>query len=81
MRHLGTVSFTSWSKLPMPKAVAYLLARTGPLRECFLHAPSRIDNNLAENSLRRIRPNIDPLVDRGWDLLSCGRFFDSGLRV
>ncbi len=42
-------------KLPLPKAVAYLLARTGPLRECFLHAPSRIDNNLAENSLRPIK--------------------------
>lgn len=42
-------------KLPMPKAVGYLLARTGPLRECFLHAPSRIDNNLAENALRPIK--------------------------
>jgi len=42
-------------KTPMPKAVAYLLARTGPLRECFLHAPSRIDNNLAENALRPIK--------------------------
>jgi len=43
------------SKTPMPKAINYLLARTGPLRECFLHAPSRIDNNLAENALRPIK--------------------------
>jgi len=42
-------------KTPMPQAVAYLLARTGPLRECFVHAPSRIDNNLAENALRPIK--------------------------
>jgi len=42
-------------KTPMPKAINYLLARTGPLRECFLHAPSRIDNNLAENALRPIK--------------------------
>jgi transposase len=42
-------------KTPMPKAVAYMLARTGALRECFLHAPSRIDNNLAENALRPIK--------------------------
>jgi len=42
-------------KTPMPKAVAYCLARTAPLRECFLHAPSRIDNNLAENALRPIK--------------------------
>jgi len=42
-------------KLPMPKAVNYLLGRTDELRECFLHAPSRIDNNLAENALRPIK--------------------------
>lgn len=42
-------------KTPMPKAVNYLLGRTAPLRECFLHAPSRIDNNLAENALRPIK--------------------------
>jgi hypothetical protein len=42
-------------KTPMPKAINYLLARTGALRECFLHAPSRIDNNLAENALRPIK--------------------------
>jgi transposase len=42
-------------KTPMPKAVAYLLGRTEPLRECFVHAPSRIDNNLAENALRPIK--------------------------
>jgi transposase len=42
-------------KLPMPKAVGYLLGRTAALRECFLHAPSRIDNNLAENALRPIK--------------------------
>jgi len=42
-------------KLPMPKAVKYLLGRTDELRECFLHAPSRIDNNLAENALRPIK--------------------------
>jgi transposase len=42
-------------KTPLPVAVAYLLARTSPLRECFLHAPSRIDNNLAENALRPIK--------------------------
>ena len=32
-----------------------MLGRTGPLRECFLYAPSRIDNNLAENALRPIQ--------------------------
>lgn len=42
-------------KTPLPKAVGYMLARTGELRECFLHAPSRIDNNLAENALRPIK--------------------------
>ena len=42
-------------KLPMSKAVGYLLGRTTALRECFLHAPSRIDNNLAENALRPIK--------------------------
>jgi len=42
-------------KTPMPKAVSYMLARTQELRECFLHAPSRIDNNLAENALRPIK--------------------------
>jgi len=42
-------------KTPMPKAIAYMLTRTAPLRECFLHAPSRIDNNLAENALRPIK--------------------------
>lgn len=42
-------------KTPLPQAISYLLARTGPLRECFLHAPSRIDNNLAENALRPIK--------------------------
>lgn len=42
-------------KMPMPKAVKYLLGRTAELRECFLHAPSRIDNNLAENALRPIK--------------------------
>jgi len=42
-------------KTPMPKAVSYLLGRTGALRECFVHAPSRIDNNLAENALRPIK--------------------------
>lgn len=43
------------AKTDMPRAVNYMLARTGPLRECFLHAPSRIDNNLAENALRPIK--------------------------
>jgi len=42
-------------KTPMPKAINYMLARTKELRECFLHAPSRIDNNLAENALRPIK--------------------------
>jgi transposase len=42
-------------KLPMPSAVKYLLGRTDELRECLLHAPSRIDNNLAENALRPIK--------------------------
>jgi hypothetical protein len=32
-----------------------LLGRIAALRECFLHAPSRIDNNLAENALRPIK--------------------------
>jgi len=42
-------------KTPMPKAVNYLLRHQGPLRECFCHAPSRIDNNLAENALRPLK--------------------------
>lgn len=42
-------------KTPMAKAVAYMLGRKQALRECFLHAPSRIDNNLAENALRPIK--------------------------
>lgn len=42
-------------KTPMAKATSYILARTQSLRECFLHAPSRIDNNLAENALRPIK--------------------------
>jgi transposase len=42
-------------KTPLPKAVKYVLGRTKELRECFLHAPSRIDNNLAENALRPIK--------------------------
>lgn len=35
--------------VPALKVVGYMLARTWGLRECFLHAPSRIDNNLAES--------------------------------
>lgn len=42
-------------KTPMPKAVHYLLGHEKGLRECFLHAPSRIDNNLAENSLHPVK--------------------------
>lgn len=42
-------------KTPMPKAVNYLLTKEKPLRECFAHVPSRIDNNLAENALRPIK--------------------------
>ena len=42
-------------KTPLVKAINYTLARTQTLRECFLHAPSRIDNNLAENALRPIK--------------------------
>lgn len=42
-------------KTPLPKAINYLLARTRELRKCFLHAPSRIENNLAENALRPIK--------------------------
>ena len=30
-------------KISMPKAIHYLLAPPEPLRECFLHAPSRIE--------------------------------------
>lgn len=42
-------------KTPMATAVNYLLTREISLRECFAHAPSRIDNNLAENALRPIK--------------------------
>ncbi len=42
-------------KTAMPKAINYLLAREKELRECFQHAPSRIENNLAENALRPIK--------------------------
>jgi len=42
-------------KTPLAKAATYVVKRVAPLRECFLHAPSRIDNNLAENSLRPIK--------------------------
>ncbi len=42
-------------KTPMAKAVTYLLKREKELRACFDHAPSRIDNNLAENALRPIK--------------------------
>lgn len=42
-------------KTPMPVAVTYTLKREEELRECFRHAPSRIDNNLAENALRPIK--------------------------
>lgn len=42
-------------KTPLPKAVQYTLRREKELRECFLHAPSRIDNNLAENALRPLK--------------------------
>jgi transposase len=42
-------------KTPLPKAVLYTLPREKTLRECFGHAPSRIDNNLAENSLRPLK--------------------------
>ena len=51
----GFASEERMRKTPLPKAIAYLLGRVGPLRECFLHAPSRIDNNLAENALRPIK--------------------------
>ncbi|TVP77567.1 MAG: hypothetical protein EA353_10110 [Puniceicoccaceae bacterium] len=52
-------------KTPLPKAINYTLARTGELRECFLHAPSRIDNNLAENALspRLNRSIANPRLD------------------
>jgi len=42
-------------KTPMPQAVNYLLGHEKGLRECFDHAPSRIDNNLAENALRPLK--------------------------
>lgn len=42
-------------KTPMPAAVTYMLKREKELRACFEHAPSRIDNNLAENALRPIK--------------------------
>ena len=42
-------------KTPMPKAIRYLLGHEEPLRECFKHVPSRIDNNLAENALRPLK--------------------------
>lgn len=42
-------------KTPLPKAVTYMLKREKELRRCFQHAPSRIDNNLAENALRPIK--------------------------
>lgn len=51
----GDASKERMLKTPLPKAFAYLLARTEPLSECFKHAPSRIDNNLAENALRPIK--------------------------
>ena len=42
-------------KTYLSKAANYLLGRKASLRECFLQAPSRIDNNLAENALRPIK--------------------------
>ena len=42
-------------KTPMPTAVKYLLGLEEPLRECFRHASSRIDNNLVENSIRPLK--------------------------
>jgi hypothetical protein len=42
-------------KTPMPQAVKYLLGHEKSLRECFVHVPSRIDNNLAENALRPLK--------------------------
>jgi transposase len=42
-------------KTPLPAAVNYLLKREKELRACFHHAPSRIDNNLAENALRPLK--------------------------
>jgi len=42
-------------KTPFSKAVKYTINRTQQLRECFLHAPSRIDTNPAENALRPIK--------------------------
>ena len=42
-------------KTPMPKAITCMLKREKELRECFRHAPSRIDDNLAENALRPIK--------------------------
>jgi transposase len=42
-------------KTPMPKAIRYLLGHEKSLRECFVHVPSRIDNNLAENALRPLK--------------------------
>lgn len=42
-------------KTPLPKAVRYILGREKELRACFDPAPSRIDNNLAENALRPLK--------------------------
>ena len=49
---------TIMRKTPMPKAVRYLLGHREGLRECLLHAPSRIDNNLAENALRPVKLGV-----------------------
>src|SRR5690625_213177 len=45
-------------KTPMAKAVTYMIKREKELRACFAHAPSRIDNNLAENALRPIKLGV-----------------------
>jgi len=49
---------TPMVKTPLSKATAYVLKRKTSLRECFLQAPSRIDNNLAENALRPIKLGV-----------------------
>lgn len=43
------------NKLPIAKAVNYLLNQSGPLRACIEEVPSRIDNNLVENAIRPLK--------------------------
>ncbi len=42
-------------KTRMAKAIGYLLSQAKPLRACFDHVPSRIENNLVENAIRPLK--------------------------